>query len=406
MASYAADAACDEADGGGPNAKAGQKKQKEKDTELTVVPLFGADSDRGVGGGYIMSLAGVAPDVEPYLWRVESAGSITFRSEEGGIAVPYVDDYLQLSLPHVIPRTLELSVRVSHTHERQLTFYGLGNAAAPSAGRTLSDPYFRYTWTHPRVEAAVGYRRGPLRISTGISYTQHFMGIPADSQLRDDSQSADANVRRLTRIAEEHGVAIFNYGVGWDERDNDVSPQRGWSHSVNLELAPGATEDMPYRWLRGNLTLRQYVPLIGDRLVLAARIVVDALGGNPPFYELARAGGATAIGGSKGVRGISALRYHGMFKTLASLELRGRFLTLEFFGKKNRFGAVAFVDTGRLWADYHRLSALDGDGLGLKFGLGAGLRIEAGKTFVLRADIATSPNDGGISGYLGPGHTF
>src|SRR5688572_4718855 len=92
VASYAADAACDEAPQAGSNEGAEQKQEEKKqDTELTIVPLFGADSDRGVGGGYIMSLAGVAPGVEPYLWRLESAGSITFRSEPDGIEVPYLD---------------------------------------------------------------------------------------------------------------------------------------------------------------------------------------------------------------------------------------------------------------------------------------------------------------------------
>jgi hypothetical protein len=407
IASYSSDAACDEAAPAGSNESDEQKlAEKKEDTELTIVPLFGADSDRGVGGGYILSLAGVAPGVEPYLWRLESAGSITFRSEPDGIEVPYLDDYLQLSLPHLIPRTLELTVRLSHTHERQLSYYGLGNAAAPARGRLPSDPYYRYTWTHPRLEAAVGYRRGPLRVGTGIAFTQHSLGVPAESQLRDDAQSADPDVRRLTRLAEDHGVVVFSYGVGWDERDNQVSPQNGFNHALNLELAPGATDGIPYRWLRVNLTLRQYVPLLGDQLMLAARVMVDALAGGPPFYELARAGSATAIGGSKGVRGIPALRYHGMFKTLVNLELRGRFLTFDFWGKQNRLGALAFVDAGRLWADYDRLTALDGDGLGLKLGLGAGLRLEAGKSFVLRADVALSPDSGGFSGYLGPVHTF
>jgi hypothetical protein len=175
---------------------------------------------------------------------------------------------------------------------------------------------------------------------------------------------------------------------------------------VRLDLAPGATESVPYRWARANLTLREHVPLIAKRLVLSVRLVVDSLLGQPPFYELARYDGTSAIGGGKGVRGIPARRYHGTFKAFSNLELRCRVVTFDLFDKPHQLGVVGFVDGGRVWADYHRLSELDGNGPGLKLGFGGGLRLGAGKSFVLRADVATSPDSGKVAGYLGAGHIF
>jgi hypothetical protein len=49
---------------------------------------------------------------------------------------------------------------------------------------------------------------------------------------------------------------------------------------------------------------------------------------------------------------------------------------------------------------------LDGEGLGLKYGLGGGLRLLGGKTFVLRVDVAWSPDARPISAYLAAGHVF
>jgi hypothetical protein len=89
-----------------------------------------------------------------------------------------------------------------------------------------------------------------------------------------------------------------------------------------------------------------------------------------------------------------------------NLELRSQLWEFHLFDKENKLGFAVFADAGRLWADYRSLPELDGDGLGLKVGLGAGPRLLAGKSFVLRADVAWSPTEGGISGYLAPGHLF
>lgn len=385
--------------------RSSDSQKAESDTEFTILPLVGGDTDVGIGGGYIASLARVDPNREPYLWRIESAGSVTFKPKEGGVQVPYLDDYLLLSLPHVIPNQVGLNVRVSYTHERDISYFGLGNASTAPPESTEKDPYYHYTWTHPKVDVNLEYERGHLRLMTGIAYTHNSLEIPDESLIRDDSQSPNPDVRRLTAITPEHGVAAFTYGVGWDTRDDEVTPEQGRYHTLRFDFAPGATDGIPYRWLRNNLALREYVPLIPERLQLAVRLVVDALVGQPPFYELARHDSTNAIGGGKGVRGFPARRYHGMLKLFSNLELRYWVLTFDLFDKSNRLGFVGFVDAGRVWADYWQLSELDGEGLGLKVGYGGGLRVAAGRSFVLRADIATSANSG-ISGYLAAGHIF
>jgi hypothetical protein len=378
----------------------------EGETEFTILPFVGGDTDVGIGGGYIASLARVEPNRAPYLWRVESAGSVTFKPEGDGVGVPYLDNYVLLNLPHVIPNQVGLNVRVSFTHERNITYYGLGNAsAAPPEGRE-EDPYYRYTWTHPKLDVSLEYDLGRFRLTTGMAYTHNELDIPDDSLIREDSQSPDEDVRRLTAITPEHGVAVFTYGVGWDTRDSEVSPEQGSYHTLRFDIAPGATNGIPYRWMRNNLALRQYVPLMGEQLQLAVRLVVDALVGEPPFYELARFDSTNAIGGGKGMRGIPARRYHGMLKVLSNTELRYWILSFDLLNKINRLGLVGFADVGRLWADYGRLSELDGEGLGLKIGIGGGVRVLAGKSFVLRADAATSTDAGGFGGYLAAGHIF
>src|SRR6185436_3403753 len=99
-------------------------------------------------------------------------------------------------------------------------------------------------------------------------------------------------------------------------------------------------------------------------------------------------------------------RYHGEVKILGNAELRKMFLFFHFLGKRNGLAAAVFVDTGRLWATYAAHPELDGRSLGLKLGLGGGLRLVAGDSFVLRGDVAWSPDARPIAGYVAAGHAF
>jgi hemolysin activation/secretion protein len=76
------------------------------------------------------------------------------------------------------------------------------------------------------------------------------------------------------------------------------------------------------------------------------------------------------------------------------------------FGKKNIFGLTAFVDGGRLWTDYHSAPEFDGTDLDLKYGIGSGLRLAAGKSFVLRLDAAWSKEARPLAAYLASGQMF
>ena len=151
---------------------------------------------------------------------------------------------------------------------------------------------------------------------------------------------------------------------------------------------------------------RFYVPVVRDWLTFAVRFVGDALMGDVPFYELAKYQDSYAFGGSKGVRGVPGQRYHGKLKLFSNVELRSQLVRFRAFGNSNNLGLAGFFDFGRLWADYSGSAELDGSELGLKNGTGGGLRWAAGKSFVLRFDVAWSPDADPVGAYLAAGHTF
>jgi hypothetical protein len=394
---------------------AGERRDKtaeeKRDTDVTVIPYGGADTDVGIGVGVIGSVARKTPDHEPYLWRVESVSLVTFKTKPE-LEFPYIDSYLLLSLPHAVKKRLGLEFRFSYTREQALKYYGLGNESEVPENLELGDARFEYEREHPtfRLRSESRFLGGALLI-LGFAYTHNWLTIPPDTLLAEDRATGSPSVQRALEPTGEHGVAEFTYGLGWDDRDNRVSATRGHFHTASIVLAPGGVPAVPQSWARLDGALRFYVPVVKKRLTLAARAVGDLLLGDPPFYELPRSDESNAIGGAKGVRGIPAQRYYGKVKIFSNLELRSRLFDFSLFGQSTALGAVAFADAGRLWSDLTPDPALDGDlgwddGFGLKYGLGGGLRLYGGTSFVVRADVAWSPDARPVGAYLGAGEAF
>lgn len=375
--------------------------------EFTPAPIIGGNSDLGIGGGVIASLARVKPGAETYLYRLELASLTMVRSDNGSFAVPYQDHYLLLSIPNMLGRRMKLELRAAYTRETTLKYYGVGNAARIPNSRSLDDPFYEYERTHPSLSAkARMHLVGRMFVDLGVSYTHNWLHVPEDTLLSLDGRAGPPTVRGLVTTFASHGVATFSYGLEVDTREDPVSPARGQFHATRVDLSPGGTASIPERWGRSNTSLRWFVPLGHDGSTLALRVVSDLLFGDPPIYELSRFDDTGALGGPNGVRGVPGQRYHGMIKVFSNLEIRKMLLHFRFLGKDNGLEAAAFLDAGRLWATYARHPELDGTSLGLKFGIGGGPRLVAGKSFVLRGDIAWSPDARPIGAYLAAGHAF
>jgi hypothetical protein len=386
----------------------GAAAEERRNHELTVVPVVGGDSDVGFGAGYVASFARTPPRVYPYRWRLESAGVLTARFDNHPVQLGYLDDYLLLIVPHAFVPRLHLEAKVGYTREPGLRYYGLGNASSPEPGREHSDPYFEFERENAHAELSLRHELAShWLLLWGLAISENHVEHAPDGRLgRDISPGADATTRRMLDVRRNSVVAEFSYGVGWDSRDNEVSTRSGQYHTLRVDLSPGGTVRVPYRWGRTNVALRGYVTLVPRRLIFAARGVVDALFGELPFFELSRFDDAQAIGGGRGVRGVPAGRYYGKLKAFTNLELRSELFAFRAFKKRNVFGLTAFFDTGRVWSDLPATRALDGSELGLKLGTGLGARVAAGQSFVLRGDLAWSPDAHPVGAYLIAGQLF
>jgi outer membrane protein assembly factor BamA len=382
----------------------------ERRVELGLVPLAGGDTDVGVGVGVLSTVAAVAPGYKPYRWALESAGFISFKRSNGAFIIPYQDYSVQWTAPQLLgSKRLRLEVRPSYTRETTQRYYGLGNnSPAPVQDLLVRDDYGR---THPTLWVRSLYRFWDhFHAGLGTSYTQNWLVVGPQSILGQQMANGDPNdpaVKELLGDSARHAVLLLEGILEWDTRDSETVPETGQLHVLRMRLSPRITDaNMPYQYQQVNVSSRYYYSMIPTRLVLAVRAVADMQFDHPPFYELARYDDTFALGGQNGVRGVPGQRYYGKIKIFGNFEVRARLFQFTWWSKSMTLGAAAFFDAGRSWADWGSHPALDGTGWGLKYGTGGGLRLQEGKTFVVRADVAWSPDARPIGGYVGAGQMF
>lgn len=388
------------ADGGEASAHPGK-------LELNFFPIAGGDSDVGIGGGQLSNIARLGTTEGSYRWKVEDAALVTFKLRDSSLVIPFIDIWAMWTVPHFGPDgRFRIEVRPSYTDERTLGYYGIGNATRYPEG--LPTAALEYRRTHPTLA-------GKLRVqlyddmfaSIGNSFTYSHLEVGPDTLLARDQSSGPPEVRRLLGTFDAHAIDLVELGVEYDTRDQETVPHHGQWHMLLGRLSPAFGSFLPYNYLQIEAIARFYTTPVPRWLSLSLRLVGDTFIGDPPFYELARFDDTPAIGGGKAVRGVPAQRYHGKVKLFGNLEARSEVLPFSMFGKPFVLAVALFFDGGRTWTEmFHAHPELDGRGIGLKYGIGGGLRLQEGKTFVVRADVAWSPDARPVGAYFDAGQIF
>lgn len=373
-------------------------------TEIGFVPLVGGDTDIGIGVGFLASVARLAPGREPYVWRVESAGFISFKSSNG-FTSPYQDVFVLATVPGLANGRLRLELRPSFTRETNLRYYGIGNASSAPDDDVRARDFYR------RIHPALGARArvklvAGLDALVGLVYSENWIAFEPESRLAQDLAAGPEVLLGRLLVDRRFALLLPEVGLVLDRRDDEIAPSRGHFHQLKVRVSPSVGGHLPYDYVQLNLTTRFYFPLVVERLSLATRQVADFQFGNVPFFELGRFDESSALGGANGVRGIPADRYLGQIKLFGNIELRATLWHFTVRKSHYTMGLVGFFDGGRLWTDLSSPEQLDGVGVGLKYGVGGGIRIQKGQTFVVRADVAWSPDARPIAGYFLAGHIF
>jgi outer membrane protein assembly factor BamA len=370
--------------------RAATAEPEQTGTETGLVPLVGGDTDIGFGAGAIGSIASFDGVHAPYRWQLQFA---TFVAAKADITSPsYEDVYLNLIIPQLLGGRLRLEVRPSFTNETALPFYGTGNTVRVPSNTVPARDF--YTRLHPQLTVMTRWQLGEgWSAIGGLEYMFNQTTLPPGSTAAMEVPAIDPNAK------DPQSIIRAKTGLVYDTRDNELAPNRGMLHSFEIRVSPRFGDAVPYSYDQLDLTLRWYTH-ISDRNVLAMRLVGDALVGNVPFYELSRYEDTSAIGGGSAVRGVPAYTFYGNVKLFGNVELRTDWTSFHAFDRNFKLGVASFVDAGRLWAD----SATDGNLV--HWGVGGGLRLQQGRAFLVRADVAWSPDARPVAGYLLADHIF
>ncbi len=377
--------------------------------ELNIIPIAGGDSDVGLGFGEVADWARVEPGhPQPYKWKLENGAFITFNVQAGNLVIPFQDYYFLLTWLDLGPQhRTRLDIRPAFTDERTLKYYGIGNASQrPPDSVDIRETEYRRMHPTLLVEARSNLG-GHWYALLGNVYTQNWLDVPANSILARDEQSGTPEVKSFLRGFGPHAVDLIELGIQYDSRDSEIVTRHGMFHFLEARLSPAVPGWLPYAYIQLDATAQFYTTPIPRWLTIAWRGVADVMMGDPPTYELARFDETPAIGGSKAVRGVPAQRYYGKVKLFQNLEARSELLPFKVGKKSLVLGLAAFLDGGRTWSEISQAHPdLDGTGWGLKYGIGAGLRLQEGQTFVVRADLAWSPDAQPVGAYFAAGQIF
>ena len=377
------------------------------------VPVISYNPDLGLGVGALFSLARIDPAASPFAWRLRINSVVHLNpSPDFGPVLTQQAHSLLLQAPGLAGGRLRIEAALVGFDRSIAPWYGLGNSSeestpwegidreAEGAAWAIARRYHRYRHSQVRVrgEARLALT-GDLKllgaIEGGWNRVEAYPGSLLEAELAAGRWSGGG----------DHGLLIGQAGLVWDSRDDEVSPSRGGFHELSVRGGPVLGQGTGFAGVHA--AVRGYLPLHGDRMTVALRLVGDVLLGDPPVYEHGFLPGVPqvpALGGSRSIRGVPAGRYQGAVKLLGGAELRSWFATITIRRLRLRVGGATGVDVGRVWAELTPRPELDGAALGLKLGITAGLRLRWGRAFVVRIDGAWSEQGMGI--YLDAGQAF
>ncbi len=184
-------------------------------------------------------------------------------------------------------------------------------------------------------------------------------------------------------------ATIIKGGFIYDSRDVLICPSRGFWNELYVGVAPkflgsGRT------FTTISASIREYFPVVDDRLILTYRIAYHTLvGGRMPFYLLPFYYDSKyvydGIGGVKTVRGLKRDRIQGDGYAFGNFEARWKFLKTRVFNQDLYLALSAFYDAGLVTRKYST-SAPVFDDEHLHNALGGGFRIALNNNFVVSVD--------------------
>jgi hypothetical protein len=363
--------------------------------ELAGFPVLGGNSDIGLQFGAAITYTRFYDQARPYLWNVDLLLSGSVKDDATGFRMVQQSHVLRLDAPDLLGGIMRFDARGSFQRTINAGYYGIGNAshAGPAIGEADVGRRYQYVQQEGRVRTIVRWHIAPpMDIAVGTNLRYEAPDIYPGTKLSEDMAGASPVDRPLPG-AQGALLASLAAGIMIDTRDSEFVTRRGIFYQLGLSAVGGSAENVGYG--EASAVLAHYASL-GGPFIFAQRIVGSFQFGHVPFYDLQQGGvfePQGLLGGETGVRGVPQGRYAGRVKMIANNEIRATpFPRFTLFGQRLRVGTSTFVDVGRVWSDYAIISPADGNSIGLKYGIGAGIFLQWGVAAIFRVEVAYSPD--------------
>ena len=152
-------------------------------------------------------------------------------------------------------------------------------------------------------------------------------------------------------------VSSLRAGLLYDSRNVENNPTRGIWAEGHVVIAPKwlGSSTSSYKF---SATMRQYIPLGTDRVVLAYRLAYEGFFGNAPWYAMpiytnvGKEQDTDGFGSSKTIRGVMLDRLQGLQTGFYNVELRYRFIDFKLWNQNIAFAVSGFTDGGHVFKGY------------------------------------------------------
>lgn len=221
-------------------------------------------------------------------------------------------------------------------------------------------------------------------------------------------------------------TSSLRVGLMYDSRNVENNPTEGIWAEAHFIAAPKflGTTHPHYKFCA---TMRQYVPVVQDKLTFAYRLAYQGtLGSSSPWYALpfytnmGPKADNDGFGGYRTVRGLMLNRVQGQDVGFYNIELRWRFIDFQLWKQNIAFALSAFTDGAHVFKGYDMTNktgkyndlynkfVFPGIKDGLHGSAGAGLRFIMNQNFIVAVEYARCFNkqDGNGAFYINTGFLF
>ena len=415
-------------------------KRKKEGGYPTGLPLANFDPNSGFGGGIrgYYYINGDRDDAlfayTPYLHRF----FLQFFFTSKGLQFHWFD----YDAPSLFGTPYRLRSQAIFMRNTEQHFYGIGNDSIEpltftGAGRTF-DKYSDYTdglrTVRPDGTALSRYNdydlirpfwiislertflKGLVRPLVGLGVTYADITDYTGQDVTADGAEGDVEVPMGPTLLSEQCAAgmvvgcdggwnnFLRFGISFDTRDFEPDPNRGIFLDMSLDLGTKLVGS-EYNYARFLTAARGYISPFPDfiDLVFAARGTFEAQSKGTPFFSLPTMPWTddpkSGLGGLRTLRGYRQDRFIGRYITLLNMEMRLTYFRFEVLRQKFALGAVAFLDTGRVYDTFDDLTFK-----GWRRGQGLGFRVAWNQATIVAVDLGFSDEDVGL--YINFNHQF